>query len=95
MLVKQEKKSRYSQNIPASTGFPPLSSSGLTSFQKTRRIWLSLAVRVTRTSPSFSSSSIACGASFHDSLRLRTDNPPPCRVCLCISVSNAAFVLKV
>jgi hypothetical protein len=79
---------------PCSTCAPPLSSSGLTSFQNTIRIWPSLAVRVIKTSPSFSISSMAAGASFQESLRVRTEIPPPLRVNRWISVKSCALLRK-
>jgi hypothetical protein len=82
-------------NVPWSTRFPPASSVGLTSFQKTIRNCPSFCVRVTNTSPSFSSSSIAAGASFHDSLSTRTDSPLPFFVDRWISVNSAALFLNV
>jgi len=78
--------------IPFSTCIPPSSSVGLISFQNTILNCPSFAVRVTKTSPSFSSSSMACGASFHDSFKGRTEIPPPFRVCRCISVSSATLL---
>ena len=70
----------HGQYVPFSTLAPPWSSLSLTSFQKTIRACPSFWVRVTSTSPSFSSSSIACGASFQLSLRVRTERPLPFRV---------------
>jgi hypothetical protein len=82
------------RHAPVSTLTPPSSSFGLTSFQNTIRNCPSFNVRVTSTSPSASSSSIACGASFHDSFNARTDMPPPLRVCRWISVNNSALERK-
>jgi hypothetical protein len=79
---------------PFSTCIPPASSVGFISFQNTIRSCPSLTVRVTSTSPSFSNSSTAAGASFHDSLSARTDIPLPFRVCLCISTRSAALFRK-
>ena len=76
---------------PLST-LPPASSVGLSSFQNTILIWPSFNVLVTYTSPSFSSSSIACGASFQLSLSVRTERPPPFRVWRWISVKSAALL---
>ncbi len=53
-----------------------------------------MTVRVTRTCPSFSRSSMAVGASFQDSLRRRTERPEPLRVWRWISVRRAALLRK-
>ena len=79
---------------PFSTSMPPLSSLAFISFQNTILNWPSFAVLVTNTSPSFSSSSMAWGASFHDSFKARTGMPPPFRVCFWISTSKAALLRK-
>jgi len=82
------------KHVPASTWAPPLSSVGLISFQKTIRSCPSFTVLVTSTSPSSSSSSMAAGASFHDSFKARTEMPLPFRVCRWISVRRAALLRK-
>jgi hypothetical protein len=79
---------------PFSTIIPPFSSLPFRSFQNTILNCPSLAVRVTSTSPSLSNSSMACGASFHDSFNARTGIPPPLCVWRRISVRRSALVRK-
>ena len=83
--------------LPEETIVNPTRHETLKSTKKTSNTilgWPYLAVRVTNTSPSYSSSSTACGVSSQDSLRTRTEIPPLLHVCLWISVINAALFRK-
>lgn len=94
-LNGQTSTRRYEISVPWSTGFPPVPSTGLISFQNTILICWSFVVRVTRTSPSCSNSSMACGDSLQESFNALTESPPPFRVWRCISVSSAALLRNV